>query len=151
MLPTSVNKSTCLSPTEAAGEFPSLESTLCTDSYSVYVRSTPVLPQWHAKDPGHSAESAVGRLHLNTHTPSTRRSRSGLTMLSKYNVATYKGNELTRNSSRNTRLQSSQLAEPLRTDPGPKSGISARELISTKKKKERKNRKRKKENSAGRE
>ena len=38
-------------------------------------------------------------------------------------------NELTRNSSGNTRSQSSQLAEPLWTDPGLKSGISVRELI----------------------
>ena len=44
------------------------------------VRSTPVLPQWHVKDPGHSARSAYGRLHFNTHTPITQRSRSGLTM-----------------------------------------------------------------------
>ena len=44
------------------------------------VRSTPVLPNWHIKDPGHSAKSAGGRLHLNTHTPWTQRSRSGLTM-----------------------------------------------------------------------
>ena len=41
------------------------------------------------------------------------------------------GNELTRNSSGNTRSQSSQLAEALWTDPGLKSGISLRELIST--------------------
>ena len=40
------------------------------------------------------------------------------------------GNELTRNSSGNTRSQSSQLAEPLWTDPGLKSGIRSRELIS---------------------
>ena len=40
----------------------------------------PVLPQWHVKDPGHSAKSADGMLHLNTHAPLTRRSRSGLTM-----------------------------------------------------------------------
>ena len=40
------------------------------------------------------------------------------------------GNELTRNSSVNTRSQSSQLAEPLLTDPGLKSGISLRQLIS---------------------
>ena len=45
------------------------------------------------------------------------------------------GNKLTRNSSGNTRPQSSQLAEPLRTDPGVKSGISVRDLISTFKKK----------------
>ena len=54
------------------------------------VRSTPVLPQWHAKDPGHSAKSAGGRLHLNTHTPLTQRSRCGLTMpLSMYSMGTY--------------------------------------------------------------
>ena len=44
------------------------------------VRSTPVLLQWRVKDLGHSAKSAVGRLHLDTHTPLTQRSRSGLTM-----------------------------------------------------------------------
>ena len=44
------------------------------------VRSTPVLLQWHATDPGHTAKSAGGRLHLNTHTPLTQRSRSGLNM-----------------------------------------------------------------------
>ena len=46
------------------------------------------------------------------------------------------GNELTRNLLGNIRLQSSQLAEPLWTDPGIKSGVSVRELISTLKKKE---------------
>ena len=51
------------------------------------VRSTVVLPQWHVKDPGHSAKSASGRLLLNTHTPLTQRSRSGLTMpLSRHSV-----------------------------------------------------------------
>ena len=44
------------------------------------VRSTPMLPQWHVKDPGHSANNAGGRLHLNMHTPLTQRSWSGLTM-----------------------------------------------------------------------
>ena len=44
------------------------------------------------------------------------------------------GNELTRSSSGNTRSQSSQLAEPLWTDPGLKSEISVRELISIKRK-----------------
>ena len=42
----------------------------------------------------------------------------------------YQGNKLTRNSSGNW-PQSSQLAEPLWTDPGLNSGISVRELIST--------------------
>ena len=45
------------------------------------------------------------------------------------------GNELTCNWSGNTQSQSSQLAEPLWTDPGIKSGISVRKLISTLKKK----------------
>ena len=50
----------------------------------------PVLPQWHVKDPGHSAKSAGGRLHLKTHTPLTQRCRSGLTMLlSRHSVGTY--------------------------------------------------------------
>ena len=31
---------------------------------NTFVRSTPVLPQWHVKDRGHSAKSAGGRLHL---------------------------------------------------------------------------------------
>ena len=43
-------------------------------------------------------------------------------------------NELTSNSSGNTRSQLSQLAEPLWTDPGLKKGISLCELISTLKK-----------------
>ena len=45
------------------------------------------------------------------------------------------GNKLTRNSTGNTRSQSSQLPEPLWTDPDLKSGMSVRKLISTLKKK----------------
>ena len=44
------------------------------------------------------------------------------------------GNELTRNSSGNTRLQSSQLTQPMWTDPSLKSGICVCKLFSTKKK-----------------
>ena len=86
-------------------------------------------PHWHVKDPGHSAKSAGGRLHLNTHTPLTQPSQSG--PLSRHSVGTLSGNELTRSSSGNTRSQSSQLAEPLWTDPDVKNGITVRELIST--------------------
>ena len=54
------------------------------------VCSTPSLLHWHLKDPGHSAKSAGGRLHLNTHTPFTQQNRSGLTMLlSRHSVGTY--------------------------------------------------------------
>ena len=76
-------------PAEAAGEFSSPEFTLRADSYSVSV-PTPAWPQWHAKDLGHSAKSASGRLHLNTHAPWIQRSRTGLTMpLSRQSVDTY--------------------------------------------------------------
>ena len=78
------------------------------------VRSTPVFLQWHVKDPGHSTNSAGGRLHLNTHTPLTQRSRSGLTMpLVQAWFGNLSANQGKRNSSENTRPQSSQLAEPL--------------------------------------
>ena len=72
----------------AAGEFSSPESTFYADLFVVC--STPVLPQWHVKDPGHSAKSAGGRLHLNMHTPLTQRSQGGLTMLlCMHSVGTY--------------------------------------------------------------
>ena len=48
-------------PAGAAGEFSSPELT-----FLFGVSSTPLLPQWHVKDPGHSAKRASGRLHLNT-------------------------------------------------------------------------------------
>ena len=64
-------------------------------------------------------------------------------MLSMHSVGNYHGNELTRNLSGNTGPQSSQLAEPLWTDPCLESGIVVRELISALKKK------RKKKKSAG--
>ena len=48
-----------------------------------------MLRQWHVKDPGHSAKSAGGRLHLNMHTPLTQQSQSWLTMpLSSHSVGT---------------------------------------------------------------
>ena len=55
-------------PAGAMGEFSSPGSTFSADSY-LGIRSTPVLPQLHVKDPGHSAKSAGGRLQLNMHTP----------------------------------------------------------------------------------
>ena len=92
------------------------------------------------EDPGRSAKSAGGSLHLNIHTPLTQRSRSGLTMpLSRYSVGTYQQTS-SRSSSGNTRTQSSQLAELLWTDPSVKSGISVREL--KRRKKEEKKRRR---------
>ena len=121
-------------PVGAAGEFSSPGSTLCADSYSVSV-PPPVLLQWHVKDLGHSAKSAGGMLHLNTHTPLTQRSRSGLTMpLSRHSVRTYHETSSHATRQGTLRSQSSQLAEPLWTDSGLTSGIRVRELISTLKK-----------------
>ena len=59
---------------------------------SFSIRSTPMLPQWHVKEPGHSAKSAGDRIHLNTHTSFTQRSRSVLTMpLCRHSLETYQG------------------------------------------------------------
>ena len=64
---------------------------LCASySTSLPPSPSPVLTQWHIKDPGHSAKSSGGRLHLNTHAPLTQRTRNGLNMpLSGHNVGTY--------------------------------------------------------------
>ena len=98
------------------------------------VRSTPMLLQWHVKDPSHSAKSADGRLHLNMHTPLTQRSLSELTMLlPRHSVGTIR--KQAHWQSGNIQPQSSWLTEPLWTDLGLKSGISVCEQISTLKKK----------------
>ena len=109
------------------------ELTLCAGSYSVSVPPL-VLPQWHVKDPSHSAKSAGGRLRLNMYTPLAQRSRSRLTVpLSRHSV----GWEPIRKRAHTQLVREhlatvvSQLAEPLWTDPSIKSGISVRELIST--------------------
>ena len=57
--------------------------------------------------------------------------------MSRHSVGDLSGNKLTRKLSGNIRPQSSRLAEPVWTDPGIKSENSARELISTLKKKQR--------------
>ena len=84
---------------------------------------------------GHSAKSAGVRLHLSTRTPLTQLSRSGLTIpSSRHSVGTYEKTSSHATRQGNSRPQSSQLAEPLWTDPGLKSGISVRDLIFIKKK-----------------
>ena len=57
--------------------------------------------------------------------------RGDLMKLYRHGVRTHKANELTRCSSGNAHSKSSQLSEGLWTDPGSKSVINARELIST--------------------
>ena len=78
-------------PGRSGGIFFFPPSSLCVLSLILSgVCSAPMLPQRHVKDPGHSAKSAGGRLHLITHTPLTQRSRSRLTMpLFRHTVGTY--------------------------------------------------------------
>ena len=105
-------------------------------SYSESV--PPRVPQWHIKDPGHSAKSAGGRSHLSTHTPLTQRSRSGLTMpLSRHSVGTYP--ETSSHTTRQKTLSHSGLSSLNHCGLilAEKSGISVRELISTLKKKKK--------------
>ena len=59
--------------------------------------------QWHIKDPGHSAKSADGRLLVNTYTPLPQQTQSRMTLLSRFSVGTYQGDEITLSSSRNAR------------------------------------------------
>ena len=91
---------------------------MCSDSL-FGVHSIPMLPQWHVKDPNHSAKSVGGRSEWADYAAV------------QVECGNLSRNELTRNLSGNTWPQSSQLAEPLWTDPGLKSGISVQELIST--------------------
>ena len=100
-----------------------------------------MLPQWHLKDPDHSAKSAGGGLQLNTHTPTLDPTKSEWASYAvEARVRTYRGNELTHVQLGNTRAQSSQLAEPLWTDLGLKSRIDVCELICTTKKKKKRRR-----------
>ena len=104
------------------------------------IRCNPVLPQWHIKNSGHSAKSACGRLYLNMHTPWTQWRWSGLTMpLRRHSVGTYQkmSSHTTCQGTTYSRPQLSQLAEPLWTGPGLKSGISVCDLLPKKTKKSR--------------
>ena len=85
-----------------------------------------------SKTPLSFCQNAGSRLHLNTHTPSTQWGQSGLTMpLSRHSVRTYYLEMRSHAICQWTFSQSSQLTEPLWTDPGIKSGIGVCELIST--------------------
>ena len=100
--------------------------------------STPMLPQWHVKDPRHSAKSADGRLHLNRLTSLTQWSRSGLSMpLSRLREWTYP--ETSSHATCQGTFSHSHLSSVSHwTDPGIKGGIaSVCKLISTSKEKKK--------------
>ena len=100
---------------------------LCWISFSVC--STPVLLQWHEKDPDHSAESAGGRLpHACTFD-----SQSGLTMLFGHSRGTCHGNKLTCNSSGSACPVVSACWANVDWFLASENGIDAHELISNQK------------------
>ena len=102
------------------------------------VCSTPVLLQWHVKDPGDSATSAGGRLEpKHSYTLDPRKSE----WADYATVGTYPETS-SRATCQGTLGHSRFSSQPLWTDSGLKNGISVRELISTSKKE--------KEKSAGR-
>ena len=80
-------------------------------------------PQWHVEDPGHSAKSA-GQVTPKHTSLDPSKSEWADYAADQAECGNPSGNELTRNSSRNTQSQSPQLAKPLWTDPGLKSGIN---------------------------
>ena len=100
---------------------------MCADSVSVL----PCVTAMARKRPRSFCQKCRWQINLNTHTPDPRKSEWAEYAAVQAECGNLSGNELTRNSSGNTWSQSSQLAEPLRTDPGLKKGISVHELIST--------------------
>ena len=89
------------------------------------VHSTPMLTQWHIKDPRHSAKSAGGGLHLTPIHPWSNEVRVG------WQVGTYRGHELTCTWSGSIHPQPFQLTEQMWTVPGLHSETGVHELIFT--------------------
>ena len=94
-----------------------------------------MLPKWHVKDPDQTAKCRWQVPPKQTYTPDPVKSDWADHAAVQAKCGNLSGKELTRNLSGNILPQSSQLTEPLSTDPGIKSEISVRELISTSKKK----------------
>ena len=95
-----------------------------------------MLPQWHIKDPGHSAKS-VGHRWTCIHPWPSEVRVSRLTILFRHIVGAYQGGKLTYNPSGNTWPQLSELDELIWIESGLKSGTGVYELISTLKKKKK--------------
>ena len=108
-------------------------STLCADSYSVSVPPPPprVTGVAHKRPRSFCQKCRWQVTPKHAYTTDPAKSEWADYAAVRAESGSLSGNDLTRNSSGNTRSQSSQLAEPLWTDPGVKSGISVRGLIST--------------------
>ena len=119
-------------PAGAAGEFSSPESTVCADSYLVSVPSR--VTAVARKRPRSFCQKCRWRdtpKHAYTLDPTKPEPEWAGYAAVQAQCGNLSGNELTRNLTWNIRSQSSQLAEPLWTDPGIKSEISVRDLNST--------------------
>ena len=82
----------------------------------------PVLPQWHLKDPGHSAKKCSCQVTpKHTYINDQTKSKWGRLRCPGVVWEPIGENELTHSSSGNTQPQSLQLAEPLWTDSGLRS------------------------------
>ena len=122
-------------PAGTTGEFSSPELTLCVDSYSVSV-PPPCYSNGHVKKI-YKKPAILHKLQMEGPTKSEWADYAAVQAWC-WNLS---GNKLTRNLAGNIRQQSSQLAEPLWTDPRLKSGISVLELTSTSKEEKKKKRK----------
>ena len=113
------------------GEFSSPESTFCAGSYAMSV--PPCVTTVACERPRLFSQKCRWQVTpKHAHTFDLTKSEWADKPLSRHSLGTYhlSGNKLTCNSSGNALSQSSQLAEPLWADPGLKSGISVRQLIS---------------------
>ena len=111
-------------PAGAAGTFCSPDLTLFANSYPVFVRPrVTAVARKRLRSLCQKCRWQVTPKHTYTLDPSKSE-------WADYDAVIVR-EPITRKSSGNTRSQSSQLDEPLWTDPGLKGGIRVRELIST--------------------
>ena len=116
-------------PAGAAGEFSPPELTLCALSYSVSVPA-PCYPVARKRPRSFCQKWRWQVTPKHAYTLDPMKSEWADRAVVQAQCMNLSGNELTRNLLGNIRPQSSKLAEPLSIDPGLKSEISVRELIS---------------------
>ena len=124
-------------PAGTAGEFSSPELTLNADSYSVSILTHVIAVA--CKRPWSFCQKCRWQVmpkHAHTLDP-TKSEWAEYAAVQAQCGNLSSGNKLTRNLSGNIQPQSSQLTDPLCTDPGIKSGIGVCKLVSTSKKKKK--------------
>ena len=122
-------------PAGAAGEISSPELTLCADTYSLFVPVHPCVTAVACKRPWTFYQKCRWQVTLrHAYTLDPIKSEWADYAAVQAQCGNLSGNQLICNSSENIQPQSSQLAEPLWTDPSIKSEISVHDLIFTLKK-----------------